>query len=60
MFSPLSSKITFPARTVSTISAQNICHSIAGDFEREQPAVRMSIILAELLKVVGDAAVSVG
>src|SRR5579859_6799914 len=38
----------------------DICHCIAGDLERERPAARMSIFLAELVKVISYLTVSVG
>jgi len=38
----------------------HICDCIAGDFKRERPTLRVPIILAEFLKVIGYLTVNVG
>jgi hypothetical protein len=38
----------------------DICHGIAGDLERERPAVWMPVFLAKFLKVIGYLAVNIG
>jgi hypothetical protein len=38
----------------------DICNCITGDFERERPALWMSIILAKLLKIIVYLTINVG
>jgi len=58
----------FPAELKDYFSGANgaddVCidirNRIAGDFERERPSPRVSIILAEFLKVIGYLTINVG
>jgi hypothetical protein len=38
----------------------DVCNCIASDFKREAPAMRVSIVITEFLKVVGYLTVNIG
>jgi hypothetical protein len=38
----------------------DICHGVAGHFQRKQLTSRVSVILAELVKVIGYLAITIG